>query len=593
MVMVLSAAMVVASLSATGASAAPPPPLTGDRERPAGVRHRPRTVDPDVARNKAGTPSPPRTRTRSAGSCSATSRRGAATTFGTCPTARSRRSSPCTPSRRAQWNPSIYDQSIPTNGYGYLTTRDGTKLAIDVHPPTSPAGEPRPADRACHLPSGSRLLAAVPDADRVLRLRLREPRWPDQRHRGAREPHGLRGRRREHARHRLLRRRVRLLRAAPEPRRLRRDRDDRPPALGEGPQGRHDGDLLRRDQPAVHRAAAAAAPRGDLAAVDDRRDRDDALSGRHPQHRLRGRVGATSASTRPCPPDPMPASRGRTSRSRAATPRARPTRSCTPRPRTSTRRSRRTRTTTPRSPTRSTRSRSCTRSRCPTFMACQWEDEQTGGHCPELVRHFTGTSQKWFTFTNGAHIDAIDPDTYNRWYDFLQLFVAHQAPLAERGHHPSRRAGDLPAGDGAPADGSRHVAGRPDPAAADVRPRARRVRTRSRRSGCCSTTARARRPLGTQTRGRPVSRVRAGLRARSPSPARRRAPGTSGRAARSPTTARRPPGINTFTANAHALPLTDFGSNTGTGGLWGNASQWRGTGSRTRPAPPSPTSRHP
>src|SRR4051812_38824979 len=29
----------------------------------------------------------------------------------------------------------IYDQSIPTSGYGYLTTRDVTKLAIDVHPP--------------------------------------------------------------------------------------------------------------------------------------------------------------------------------------------------------------------------------------------------------------------------------------------------------------------------------------------------------------------------------------------------------------------------------------------------------------------------
>ena len=62
-------------------------------------------------------------------------------------------------------------------------------------------------------------------------------------------------------------------------------------------------------------------------------------------------------------------------------------------------------------------------------MACQWEDEQTGGHCPELARHFTGTTQKWFTFTNGAHIDALDPDTYNRWYDFLELFVAHQAPI--------------------------------------------------------------------------------------------------------------------------------------------------------------------
>lgn len=47
----------------------------------------------------------------------------------------------------------------------------------------------------------------------------------------------------------------------------------------------------------------------------------------------------------------------------------------------------------------------------PVFMACQWEDEQTGGHCPELVRHFTGTTQKWFTFTNGAYIDAIDPAT--------------------------------------------------------------------------------------------------------------------------------------------------------------------------------------
>ena len=38
------------------------------------------------------------------------------------------------------WDPSIYNQSIPDSGYTYLTTRDGTQLAIDVHPPTSPAG---------------------------------------------------------------------------------------------------------------------------------------------------------------------------------------------------------------------------------------------------------------------------------------------------------------------------------------------------------------------------------------------------------------------------------------------------------------------
>jgi uncharacterized protein len=65
----------------------------------------------------------------------------------------------------------------------------------------------------------------------------------------------------------------------------------------------------------------------------------------------------------------------------------------------------------------------------PTFMACQWTDEQTGGHCPTLAEHFTGTDRKWFTFTNGTHVDSLDPETFNRWYDFLQLYVAQQAPI--------------------------------------------------------------------------------------------------------------------------------------------------------------------
>src|SRR3954451_15303524 len=36
--------------------------------------------------------------------------------------------------RSAPPSADIYNQSIPSKGYGYLTTRDGTKLAIDVHP---------------------------------------------------------------------------------------------------------------------------------------------------------------------------------------------------------------------------------------------------------------------------------------------------------------------------------------------------------------------------------------------------------------------------------------------------------------------------
>ncbi|WP_148045095.1 CocE/NonD family hydrolase [Nocardioides marmorisolisilvae] len=65
----------------------------------------------------------------------------------------------------------------------------------------------------------------------------------------------------------------------------------------------------------------------------------------------------------------------------------------------------------------------------PVFLACQFEDEQTGGHCPALVRHFTGTTKKWFTFTNGAHVDSLDPETFNRWFDFLEIYVAHESPL--------------------------------------------------------------------------------------------------------------------------------------------------------------------
>ena len=65
----------------------------------------------------------------------------------------------------------------------------------------------------------------------------------------------------------------------------------------------------------------------------------------------------------------------------------------------------------------------------PVFMACQFQDEQTGGHCPTLAKHFTGTHRKWFTFTNGTHVDSLAPETFNRWYDFLQLYVAKQAPI--------------------------------------------------------------------------------------------------------------------------------------------------------------------
>jgi uncharacterized protein len=64
----------------------------------------------------------------------------------------------------------------------------------------------------------------------------------------------------------------------------------------------------------------------------------------------------------------------------------------------------------------------------PTFLACQWTDEQTGGHCPTLADAMSENDKAWFTFTNGTHVDSLAPDTFNRFYDFLKLYVAKEHP---------------------------------------------------------------------------------------------------------------------------------------------------------------------
>jgi predicted acyl esterase len=208
----------------------------------------------------------------------------------------------------------------------------------------------------------------------------------------------------------------------------------------------------------------------------------------------------------------------------------------------------------------------------PVFMACQWEDEQTGGHCAELVRHFTGTTHKWFTFTNGAHIDSLDPDTYNRWYDFLELFVAHQAPVENvavtRAAAPViyQVAMGLPQTD--------VVSLPPDPiqviptynaalAAFEQLPEVRVLFDNG------AGTA----PGSSLNPGDPIDAYAQNF-SSLPVPgttARKWYLATGGALTDKPSTSA---GTNSFTANAQALPLTDFGSNTGSGGLWGNASQW-------------------
>jgi predicted acyl esterase len=206
----------------------------------------------------------------------------------------------------------------------------------------------------------------------------------------------------------------------------------------------------------------------------------------------------------------------------------------------------------------------------PTFLACQWEDEQTGGHCPDLVQHFTGTRLKWFTFTNGAHIDSLDPYTYDRWYDFLQLFVAHKAPLDNVAITDAAAPLIYQAAMGIPG-----VTLPPDPiqtiptyaAALAAFKKLPAVRV------LFDNGAGGQPPAGPVTAGYPYPAFEHDF---STFPI----PGTTarywylepgGRLGARPAGRE---GINWYTSNARALPATDYKGNTGSGGLWAQASRW-------------------
>ena len=165
----------------------------------------------------------------------------------------------------------------------------------------------------------------------------------------------------------------------------------------------------------------------------------------------------------------------------------------------------------------------------PVFMACQWTDEQTGGHCPDLAEHFTGTNRKWFTFTNGTHVDSLDPATFNRWYDFLELYVAQQAPIV---NSAAIHAAAPVIYQEAMGITGRDAAARPDPAAADLRDGAGGVRAAA--ADPRPVRQRRRRPAAGPARTRASSSRGRASRSRAPRPD----PGTS---APSGALARRPP----------------------------------------------------
>jgi len=209
----------------------------------------------------------------------------------------------------------------------------------------------------------------------------------------------------------------------------------------------------------------------------------------------------------------------------------------------------------------------------PVFMACQFEDEQTGGHCPTLAEHMTGTTKKWFTYTNGAHIDSLDPATYDRWYDFLSLYVAHQAPAQNAPQVQAAAPVVYQTAMGVPQNDA--ITLPPDPiqqqptydgalAAFEALPSVRVLFDNGAGTN----------PGASNNPGDPYPGFEASF-PQFPVPGTKAEKWYFGSKGTLNDQAATADGINWYTSNVNALPATDFGPNTGGGGLWGNASQWQ------------------
>jgi uncharacterized protein len=64
----------------------------------------------------------------------------------------------------------------------------------------------------------------------------------------------------------------------------------------------------------------------------------------------------------------------------------------------------------------------------PVFMGGAWQDEQTGGQSSLIWKNLTGLTGKVKLFsTNGTHVDSLVAEL-NRWYEFLEFYVARRIP---------------------------------------------------------------------------------------------------------------------------------------------------------------------
>ena len=64
----------------------------------------------------------------------------------------------------------------------------------------------------------------------------------------------------------------------------------------------------------------------------------------------------------------------------------------------------------------------------PVFLAGAWQDEQTGGHFPQMLDRFDPDVPVKFTITNGTHADSLGAGIVTRYAEFLDFYVARKVP---------------------------------------------------------------------------------------------------------------------------------------------------------------------
>jgi predicted acyl esterase len=472
--------------------------------------------------------------------------------------------------RAAPWDPKIYDQKISDNGYQYLTTRDGTKLAIDVHPPTSPAGEPG-LPSGIHVPSGPDYAPPYPTLIEYSGYGYADPSGPEN---GIAVLANLMG-------FAVVDVNMRGTGCSGgafnffEPLQNLDAYDVIETIAHQSWVLGHKVGMMGISYGAISQLFAAQLDPPALEAISPLSTIDATATTLYPGGILNTGFAVAWAKQRQQNAEPAGPHSGQSwawTRIQGGDETCKANQVLHGEAENLMAKIRANAYYNPKVADPLDPVSFVDKIHVPVFMACQWEDEQTGGHCADLVRHFTGTEHKWFTFTNGAHIDSLDPYTYDRWYDFLELFVAHKAPIENIAATEAAAPVIYEQALGTPA--SDPITLPPDPiqtiptysAALAAFERIPEV-TVLFDNGAGSS------PSGTSKPGDPYPGFVAHFRSLP-------VPGTvaetwylapDGRLAARPPAAR---GVNWYTSNAKALPLTDFGSNTSTGGLWGDASQW-------------------